>query len=787
MLKKSAPEYVTLYEGIRRISVSYRSMEEFLVACKKKEPISIRIRESRAKFEELEDSVKESIVIVKNQWGFQRLDISADAEFIRLERNVVTTDEFIGNYYQLDYIIEEEKLHAGKNYASIRIRTGSQELRYEIFVTKKGTKARKRTVLETQRQIERLISLYIRLQTRQIPVEEWQMESQKALRRYQEFGGKNPILELFEAQLYFTLGKFLEASNILERVEGRKRGLSSPEVRGYYLYLTTFYHNERKYVDQMEEEIVSLFLQNRESWKLQWILLHLQEKYLNYPEQKIEAVREQFLYGCRSRMLFLEVYQLFEKEPVLMKRLDEFTIAILKFACKEGILTKEVAQETADLALRCKEYDETTLSVLKECYEQYPSAELVRSICELLLKGQKKDPDTFFWYAKGVEDDLRVTGLYEAYIESMSDNSARKLPQMIRMYFSYNNTLNYKKKAFVYASVIQNRDEDPQSYRSYRPSIEKFMLDQLIFGRINKNLAVLYQKFLTKNLLNKRLADGLGRILFTYELTCRVPQITSAIVIHRQLKEENIVPIVNAKAQIQIYTEDYSIVFTDQAGNRYACSGAYELEKMMTNDQFMEWVKELSPDHPGMLLWECEKTRAQNKLPDSIKEVQKLAEMSEITEEYCMLLRKEILDFYTIHPFAEGIREYLKNIDYELFFRADAKELLELLIDQKFYQEAFDLIAVYGYERIELTKLTKLCSNMISALEYEENETLLSLCRVCFAQEKYDKKILTYLLFYYDGPVKEMKKVWSAGKSFDLDTFEIEEKILAMVLFTETG
>ena len=194
MLKKSAPEYVTLYEGIRRISVSYRSMEEFLVACKKKEPISIRIRESRAKFEELEDSVKESIVIVKNQWGFQRLDISADAEFIRLERNVVTTDEFIGNYYQLDYIIEEEKLHAGKNYASIRIRTGSQELRYEIFVTKKGTKARKRTVLETQRQIERLISLYIRLQTRQIPVEEWQMESQKALRRYQEFGGKNPIL-----------------------------------------------------------------------------------------------------------------------------------------------------------------------------------------------------------------------------------------------------------------------------------------------------------------------------------------------------------------------------------------------------------------------------------------------------------------------------------------------------------------------------------------------------------------------------------------------------------------
>lgn len=787
MLEQDAPEYLTLYEGIREISVSYRSMEEFLVACKKKEPISIRIRENKAEFEELEDSIKESIVIVKNQWGFQKLDITTDAEFIRLERNVVTTDEFIGNCYQLEYIIEEEKLHAGKNYASIHIKTGTQELKYEIFVTKKGTKDKKRTVLETQRQIERLISLYIRLQTRQISVEEWQMESQKALRRYQDFGGNHPILELFQAQLYFTLGKFLEASNILERVEGRKRGLNSPEVRGYYLYLTTFYHNERQYVDQMEEEIVSLFLQNRESWKLQWILLHLQEKYLNYPEQKIEAVREQFLSGCRSRMLFLEVYQLFEREPVLMKRLDEFTIAILKFACKEGILTKEIAEETADLALRCKEYDETTFSVLKECYEQYPSKQLVRSICELLLKGQKKGQDTFIWYAKGVEEDLRVTGLYEAYVESMNENSTKKLPQIIRMYFSYNNTLNYQKKAFVYASVVQNREEDPQSYRSYRPSIEKFMLDQLMFGRINQNLALLYQRFLTKNLLNKRLADGLGRILFTYELTCHMPEVTAAIVIHRQLKEENVVPIVNGKAQIQIYTKDYSIVFTDQEGNRYACSSLYEMEKMLTNDQFMEWVKELSPDHPGMLLWECEKMRTEKKIPDSIKEVQRLAELGEIREEYRMLLRKEILDFYTIHPFADGIREYLKTMNYELFFKADSKELLELLIDQKFYQEAFGLISVYGYEEVELTKLTKLCSNMVSMMEYEENEILLSLCSVCFQKKKYDKKILTYLLFYYEGPIKEMKEIWNAGKSFDLDSFQIEERILGMLLFTGSG
>lgn len=787
MLEQDAPEYITLYEGIRELSVSYRSMEEFLVACKKKDSISFRIRETNVTYEEPEDSFKESIQIVKNCWGFQKLEFTADADFIHLERKMVTTDEFVGNSYQLDYIIEEEKLHAGKNYGTIQIRTDHQELQYEILVTKKGTKEKKRTILKTQRQIEKLVSLYISLQTRQISVEEWQIRSQEALDAYYGYGGNHPILELFQAQLYFTLGKFLEASMVLEKMEERKGRLDRAEVKGYYLYLTTFYHNERKYVDEMEEQIVRLYMQNRESWKLKWILLHLQEKYLNSPQQKIEAVREQFLYGCRSRILFLEVYQLFEREPVLIKRLDEFTVAILKFACKENLLTKEIAEETADLALRCKEYDETTFSVLKECYEQFPSKQLVQSICELLLKGQRTGQEAFIWYAKGVEEDLRITGLYEAYVESMNEHSTKKLPQIIRMYFAYNNTLHYQKKAFVYASVVQNQEEDPQSYRSYRPSIEKFMLDQLAFGRINHNLAILYETFLTKKILSKRLADGLGRALFTYELKCHMPEITSVIVIHRQLKEENIVPVIHGKAQVQIYTEDYSIVMVDAVGNRYASPALYELEKLLTNEKFTEWVKDLSPDHAGMLLWECEKKRKVNEMPQRIEEVERLVELEEIREEYRLLLRKEILDFYTLYPCDKGIYEYLKNMEYEAFVHADKKELFEILIDHGFYQETFDLIAVYGAEEIDIARMTKLCSNMIEIMEYEENELLLSLCIDCFRKKKYDKKILNYLLFYYEGPIQKMKEVWNAGQNFDLDGFKIEEKILAMVLFTRSG
>ena len=44
---------------------------------------------------------------------------------------------------------------------------------------------------------------------------------------------------------------------------------------------------------------------------------------------------------------------------------------------------------------------------------------------------------------------LRLTGLYEYYVESMGKERTGLLPQMVRMYFSYeNSSLDYVKRQF---------------------------------------------------------------------------------------------------------------------------------------------------------------------------------------------------------------------------------------------------------------------------------------------------------------------------------------------------
>ena len=53
------------------------------------------------------------------------------------------------------------------------------------------------------------------------------------------------------------------------------------------------------------------------------------------------------------------------------------------------------------------------------------------------------------------------------------------------MYFTYNNnTLGDSKRAYLYACIIAGKERDPQTYESYRESMEEFAFRKLREGRM---------------------------------------------------------------------------------------------------------------------------------------------------------------------------------------------------------------------------------------------------------------------------------------------------------------
>ena len=788
MLEKDAPQYLPLYQGLMAQSVSSRSLEEFLTAAGAKEAVNIETDKEKADFGLVTQSVQESIGLNKNTWGYFRLDVSSDAPFLWIERPIVTPEDFIGSSYQLRYLVDPARMHPGNNYGRILIQGDTWSTAIEITAKAPEYHAKDPGRKERKEQFAELEKAYVAFRLKKIDLNDWIIRSEKALAVCQGGRARDVMLSLFHIQLLFAAAKDEKASMELEMLEQHKERLSTPEIMGYYLYLTTFYHKDREYVDYVEERIRDLQRRQPEVWLFQWILLYLDEQLLRHPGEKLEAIRRQYQRGCRSRILYLEAAQVLERSPLLLRRLDAFDIQVLHFMCREDLINAELVMQLAELTGRAGNFGSVLYDVLCQCWEKYPGKGLTAAICSLLVKGHQSGIQYLKWFEKGVEEDIRLTGLYEYYIESLPEDWKKPLPQIIRIYFSYNNTLSHQKKASVYANVVRNKEADPHTYTSYVDGMEKFVLAQLSDGKFGRDMALLYQTFISdkmveEQLLTKRMADNLVKAVFTAEVTCKEPGARTVIVRHKDLEKEQKVSLQDGRAYVQLYTKDYQIFIGDENGRRYAAAIPFETRMLMEDDRLLTLCRKLSPDTPGLVLYELEHFEKEETDGEKIRLYQKLPGLSGIQEKTKQSAREEVLAYYYAHP-GEEASEYLKTVDLEPFVRTDKKKLIELLILNGMAKQAFSLAAAYGSEGIAPKLLVRMCSRMVLNLEFAEDEMLAAQCISCVKQGKYDENVLAYLLAYYDGPVDTMKLLWKAGKTFGLETFRLEEKIMLTVLFT---
>jgi hypothetical protein len=81
--------------------------------------------------------------------------------------------------------------------------------------------------------------------------------------------------------------------------------------------------------------------------------------------------------------------------------------------------------------------------------------------------------------------------------------------------------------------------------------------------------------------------------------------------------------------------------------------------------------------------------------------------------------------------------------------------------------------------------ILKLTSRMITHCEMAEDEELLSLAGTVYRNGIYDEVILQYLMKFRFGPVEELINIWKSARGFDMETYELEERILELLMFTE--
>lgn len=768
-----------LYAGMSRQPVTYQHLEEFFIGLKEKEPVSLVLKTTEAEFYGISEPVQESFDIQKSGWGHLRLDIETRGGFLEAERRVLTEDDFIGSTCRIDYIIQADKLKEGTQLGEIVVRSPYQELIYHVTASK-GSNVRVDVHGEEKKARISMIKDYIDYREGRLDFKAWAGSTHFILNQLRESGCEYPEYQLYEAYVDHLEGKDAEAAAILKKYQDREFTRDELELAGTYLYLCTL---TGLYKDRTQAlwKIQNFYMQKEDSFQLLWLLLQMDSYYKNSPSMGIFMMEELFEKGCTNPLLYMEAWKWVSRDMSLFHRISPFWMQVFHYAGRRDLLTEELVMRLAYLSGYEKTFSNVLYQALAAGYEKFPSDDVLEAVCKYIMKGNPRKPQYFRWFSLAVGRGLRLTRLFEYYVETMDISYQRELPKPLLMYFNYNdNTLGDTRKAFLYASVIAHKEKEPLIYESYRDSMKRFAHRKIAEGKIDENYASVYQEFLFDPETPEE-AEQTAGVLFTHRLYCDDPKVRQVIVCHSQMKEEEVYPCVQGVAYPRIYTEDAVILFQDDKQRRYVSTIHYNLKKLTDERQAVPALIKMGVTEPGVLLHYC----SENPLDSvSLEYYQRMAESEAFTEEFRGEIRKEILDYYAAHVQGEDLDHYLKKMNYREYAFVDRPVLLEVLISRRMFSQAMGIVEEFGYEGLSLSSLLKLTSRMILKSDMAEDDELLALASEVYRSGKYDEVILHYLMQYRFGPLDELIAIWKSAKGFEMDTYDLEERILSLLMFT---
>ena len=495
VMEKADNKQKSLYVGLSATATNYQNLEEFLIGLGEKEPVSVSLKTTSAEFFGLRESIQESFDIHKNGWGYLRLEIESTAEFLEPERHVITQEEFIGSSCRINYIVHTDKIQKGNQIGEIIVRSPYQELVYHVTASR-GARIRVDLNIEEKRRRAALVRDYIDYREEKTDFRTWADKAHKALEKLHQSGNEYPEYHLFEAYLAYLEDNQSLAKEILKSCQSKEFTRDELEEAGIYLYLCTMVGLYRD-KGQALQKIQNFFRQRSDSFQLLWILLQMDPTYQNSPSMALFMMEELYEKGCTSPLLYLEAWNWISRDISNLHRLSPFWMQVFHYAGRKGFLTEELVMRLAYLSGYEKKFYGCLYKALAAGYDKFPSDDVLEAICKYVMKGDPRKPVYFRWFSLAVQRGLRITRLYEYYMETMDISYRRQLPKPLLMYFAYNdNSLGDARKAYVYASVVTYKDRDPQTYDSYKDTMKRFAKRKAEEGQIDENYAMLYQEFL---------------------------------------------------------------------------------------------------------------------------------------------------------------------------------------------------------------------------------------------------------------------------------------------------
>ena len=580
-----------LYDNMRKWSLDELALEEFLVGIKQKEKIFLTLSKQEITYNDVLEAQKGVIQIGKNTWGYAPIKIEVPVNFVHVKKTELTTDDFVGNSYELEYIIEPNELHAGNNYGKIQLSTPYETLNIDICVHQSGER-------DEMRGMKGMIAGqglkdYLSFLAGNVGVDAWLESAIKRTEQLKQLEPNSEYYQLLQAHIYLRGRREEEAKWILENGNFSKFAIGrKADIHAYYLFLTALLKKETMYTARILEELNRMFMKNLHSWAILCMIVNLDPRYQDYTD-RIRVLERQFFNGANQILLYAEAYLCYREQVLLLRRLDSFEIQILNFATKYKLLTRELALHMADLVCQQKKYNPKLLRILERAYDMYEEPRILQAICMQLIKGNKTGEHYYKWYEKAASQELKIAQLYEYYM--MSINPARvkaAFPRIVYLYFRHGLNLDYKRIALLYANILTYEKEDSDIYKQYYEQMKAFATEQLLKRHIDDSLRIIYNRFLNPNTISLEEMDALYDICHAYEVTTKMKGMKYVLVIEKDGSiKQRVAYRPDGGAKIYLYDKESRIVFEADNGMHYMDSVPYDTRRLFYEMRYIELCK----------------------------------------------------------------------------------------------------------------------------------------------------------------------------------------------------
>lgn len=783
----------TLYDGLKGHANQQNLLEEFLVALHVKEPVELFIDTEKRFYHCADTPMMEQLEVRTSTWGYVQFTVETDGDFLELQAKTFTLRDFKDGLCKIPFSINPGRLHHGKNLGALTVSTirSSHTLQIEV---QGDDEACERTHIREQEEFARYVMLRLEYESGIYEDRLLINQMHQELERMRRIFGETILNQMLQAELCLMEGQKEHAQLILENCKKEITDKSQSERNLYCYYQYLMFLLQKK--DGQRENLLRLVKHNLAEGHGRYypffVWLRIEPSLREDPADLLNRLREQFRKGCNSPFLYGEVFRIYEKNPQMLRKVDDLELQVLLFAVKRERIEKEFALQVAALAKTAKHYHKLFYRILVMLYEQFPELELLSAICCLLIKGDRRESTCFCWYQDALDAGISLTGLYEYYLYSLPGDYSGLLPKEVLLYFSYEKELDDASRSLLYMNILKYMKPEAALYKQYERDIERFAMNQLLQSRIDRRLVVLYQHMIYREMIDEQVARVLPAILNSYRVRVKNPNIKYVIVCYEELKGEDAFPIRDGVAYVPLFLEHTVLLFQDVYGNRYADIPHRKLPAMEKpeNRELVEQCYEIYPNHPMLRLQECEEIVSAGVGNEADLETLRRASGDlDLHPLYQSRILSKILHYYQEQLETEqgsigGEVDYLLGLDMNKLTGEERAKVCETLIYHEYIKECYEIIRTYGVEGITDGRLLKLCTRTIMQNLFNQDDMLLQLACNLFSKDLYDSVVLDYLCEHFNGSSKQMFKILNHAVREHVDIYDMPERLLAQMMFT---